>query len=1058
MNPLERHNDLKEVLKKYLKTANKTLSATLNRERDHLLDELFVEPFIEPLPMYKSWGTVDDLTDKDLPSMTDRGCQIFKEFISLGLMPGGRRMYRHQYEMLKNALLGRPSVITTGTSSGKTESFLMPLLATIINEAVNWPAANPVDGAFTFNRKDLGSYNKRRDTRRENRSAAVRAIIMYPMNALVDDQISRLRRTLDSDVVHEFMDRELGRNRIFFGKYNGNTPVAGHPTRQNDMENDYASRTLKEKLSEYEKTYAKLKRDYINALGDEKEHCLELLSFFPRVDRDSAEMLYRWEMQDTPPDIMITNYSMLSAMLMRNSDGDNDKSDADIFEKTKAWLSRDQENKFTLVVDELHLYRGTEGTEVAYLIRMLLDRLGLEPDSSQFRILASSASLDAADQAQSFLKGFFGKESASFAIITDENSFLPIELETNDPFPEEEKNNLSDDILSKHSGFIRSCLDRPDRLERFKEKLQLNDDQFKKFLDILDHSTLANLPRYRLHWMIRNSPGIFASAKPAELTPGEEDIYRTVGKISQDKNQITDEEGNYIYEVLLCEKCGTLFVAGYKSTVQISIPVEQSLPAIIPQSDDLEALPNGFSESMISQRRESEVGVFWPLPKGFKWSINPRAKVRQIISPLVNDANQNIPVFNMAWSKQDPERGHYWKPACLDPRTGAINLFPRDPQCNENVPGLYYCSNKEHPEKEPAMPPICPHCGSDHSDNKAFPSPIRQIRLGHDKYTQALAKKLFSTLGENEKKLLAFSDSRESAARLSHGIETTQWKDILRGIIYQELLQESLPQILTNHVRENPDIVDDQIVSFIARNLSDNPNFRNWINNIPLVRARANNPDLFSLANIANVAWRKLQEKGVCPNGPGIKDQNIGNNWWDENVNPDDKPRLKKQIEQILFSRNMFGIESIGVAFLDLPQEVDRSLRDKAQNLGIDSEVLRDLCRGYMRILGEIDWLQHEAINCDDRNPLYGYNPNAPTFNETGDRGKRLALFIENAATCHNINKESLRDAVKEIIAYANGNQQQNLLMFEKLYLRLPSQDEHIYRCPMCRNIHLHSA
>ncbi len=58
-------------------------------------------------------------------------------------------------------------------------------------------------------------------------ASAVRALILYPMNALVEDQMTRLRRTLDSDEARSAMDRHLGGNRIFFGRYTGATPVTG---------------------------------------------------------------------------------------------------------------------------------------------------------------------------------------------------------------------------------------------------------------------------------------------------------------------------------------------------------------------------------------------------------------------------------------------------------------------------------------------------------------------------------------------------------------------------------------------------------------------------------------------------------------------------------------------------------------------------------------------------------------------------------------------------------------------------------------------------------------
>ena len=125
--------------------------------------------------------------------------------------------------------------------------------------------------------------------------------------------------------------------------------------------------------------------------------------FFPRLD--GGEMWSRWDMQETPPDVLITNYSMLNIMLMRQLE-------SPIFEKTRAWLAGGPptERAFFLVVDELHSYRGTPGTEVAYVLRLLLQRLGLTPDSPQLKILATSASIDESHQDRSFLREFFGRD------------------------------------------------------------------------------------------------------------------------------------------------------------------------------------------------------------------------------------------------------------------------------------------------------------------------------------------------------------------------------------------------------------------------------------------------------------------------------------------------------------------------------------------------------------------------------------------------------------------------------------------------------------------------
>src|SRR5207244_8829843 len=77
-------------------------------------------------------------------------------------------------------------------------------------------------------------------------------------------------------------------------------------------------------------------------------------------------------------------------------------------------------------VDELHLYRGTAGTEVAYLVRLLLERLGLSPCSPKLRVLASSASLDPSDpKSIEFLEDFFGCTWTSEQIIAGRPEPVP---------------------------------------------------------------------------------------------------------------------------------------------------------------------------------------------------------------------------------------------------------------------------------------------------------------------------------------------------------------------------------------------------------------------------------------------------------------------------------------------------------------------------------------------------------------------------------------------------------------------------------------------------------
>src|SRR5438067_7510039 len=88
-----------------------------------------------------------------------------------------------------------------------------------------------------------------------------------------------------------------------------------------------------------------------------------------------------------------------------------------MFEQARQWLSASGDHVFPFVVDELHTYRRTPGTEVAYLIRVLLDRIGLSPDSAQLRIIASSASLANDVSGLGYLEAFFGRDRNRFRVV-----------------------------------------------------------------------------------------------------------------------------------------------------------------------------------------------------------------------------------------------------------------------------------------------------------------------------------------------------------------------------------------------------------------------------------------------------------------------------------------------------------------------------------------------------------------------------------------------------------------------------------------------------------------
>jgi ATP-dependent helicase YprA (DUF1998 family) len=341
---------------------------------------LFQEPYFEATPAYSV--AEDGLRDSGIPSAAKR-CLLSMAEAGRGVFASP---YRHQVEALEAYWDGKDVLVSTGTGSGKTECFMWPMISKMSEEAASSPE--------TW----------------EGR--AVRALVMYPMNALVADQVGRLRQILGGckdDLLDAWAPGCHDVRRPQFGMYTGRTPYPGDK-RSPARDKEYAETLSRDILGASAEDLNKLtdsgrcpeKHDlnqYVNRLGEGADPWSE----------EDAELLTRFEMQQHVPDVLVTNYSMLQYMLIR-------RPERWIWEDTAAWLRARPKEKLLLVIDEAHMYKGAAGGEVALLLRRLAFKLGVGMDRLQFILTSASIPEDDTSTIR-FFEDMTGKPGSGLAII-----------------------------------------------------------------------------------------------------------------------------------------------------------------------------------------------------------------------------------------------------------------------------------------------------------------------------------------------------------------------------------------------------------------------------------------------------------------------------------------------------------------------------------------------------------------------------------------------------------------------------------------------------------------
>jgi ATP-dependent helicase YprA (DUF1998 family) len=1028
---------LRDYFFRYYETPFALADHRLEAERRRLLnadDVTWREPWLEPIRDFQASGqTLED-------SCAAAGApQELAQFARAGLVPPDiPELYRHQADALAAAVRGRNLVITAGTGSGKTEAFLLPLIAELLKESRTWRG----QGVGQTDRwwKGKGKWLPQREGE-NGHDAAVRTLILYPMNALVEDQLVRLRRSLDSSAARRWLSQERGGHRFYFGRYTGQTPVSG----------DENSPTQLPNLREYlRSTEARHQR----AVELDKDEGSERKCFFvPALD--GAEMRSRWDMQRHPPDLLITNYVMLNVMLQRERDHA-------FFDNTRRWIEDDPDHVFSVVVDELHMYRGTEGTEVAYLLRNLLHRLGLTSRPDQVRFLAASASLEASRDRR-FLEGFFAVDGDSFEVVAGSYEPLPnggdslistasefIESATSSSTSSEDAAALLK-TTQAGSALVRACTREGKPIARGARDLAAAlfgdedsaepEDALNGLLRTIVTADDGDGPRLRAHLFFRSIPGLWACSnpecRPTENASGHEPW--PVGRLYSQPQYRCEICRCRVLEFLYCQTCGESFLGGHARLTDDGLAW-----FLFADLAEVERLP----EQARVERSAANYIVYWP-------------------------GGDRLALDSKTWNRDNQRFTLSFRSSIFDPPTGLLRNSPHDRT------GFSFHASARDPDDLMLIPPFptrCPSCGDDWEwrsrpieDRGRWRSPIRTMGTGFEKISQVLADCLLRQLGD-PRKIVLFSDSRQDAAKLSAGLEKSHYQDLVRQLLVAAMNDQAdrVRDVIFLEAFERDGDRSQDAVSARRRLFEERPDdagllsdlFRGLLEEDDERRTRAievqqrlSSASAPLPAVLGRVSSGLLRE-GTNPGGPdwslqGFPRKEPRTPWtavydWHEPPRPrpdrdldeaaavlqgNIQESLAEECVQAIYSGAGRDLESIGLGHVGL--DPARKLRPPT---GIGEEPFVGSVLGSIRILGQLR-----------RFPRLRWGTKSPPG--------ALRRYWEAVATRHEVDAEVLGDSITGALAPMMS---EYLLDRNQLYLVPPGDEAWI--CGNCGRQHLHGA
>lgn len=377
--------------------------------------------------------------------------------------PADRKPYEHQLKSWRALLEDEKSiVVTTGTGSGKTECFMMPVL------------------------QDLHQNQRNKN--------GIGAIFLYPLNALIGSQ----KKRVDAWV------RQL--KGLRYAIYNGATEE--NPPKES------------------------LKKDSL------------------------PELISRTQIRENPPQVLFTNPTMLEYILVRNKD-------ADILN-----ISRKNSSLRWILLDEAHTLSGSTATEMALLIRRVLDAFGKTPDEVRFAATSATAGgSEGAVELKNFMSKLTGLHTGKIEVINGQRVLNKANSS------EEKVQKLRKRILKEEALPLATLSKSIDpKAEKVTDQLAVV-DQLADQLVIVDRPANKK-PKYesvlpvRGHFFARSIGGVYVCTNPKCDKHSYRDKKHTIGTLQTHATDECDHCGHPMLELVACRSCNNHLLMGEKYQIK----------------------------------------------------------------------------------------------------------------------------------------------------------------------------------------------------------------------------------------------------------------------------------------------------------------------------------------------------------------------------------------------------------------------------------------------------------------------------------------------------------